>query len=171
LEKQGDDTANSRRGQARNYNDDQIQFVVNQYREYSKQRQKVKIMAFMNYLHAQWKAQSWLTKMPSRKTVEDMLTANGLRKVTPAPSRKANYYEPALLSSTVKIIKNRYHHLLIMVRQIRKPPSTLAVTVHFLSTAFLIVPKPKVTSKVNLDYLKEPYLELTLKAKQKLNWQ
>lgn len=94
LEKSDDECEQSFRGKSRTYTDEQIQFITTTYIEYEKERQKVKIMAFIKYLKKQWENQSWLTPTPCRKTVEDILLANGLRKVQPKASKKSRYYEP-----------------------------------------------------------------------------
>ena len=46
----------------------------------------------MNHLKTQWQNQIWLTPVPSRKTVDDMLWANGIRKAVPV--NKNGYHEP-----------------------------------------------------------------------------
>lgn len=50
--------------------------------------------AFMKYLRKTWQSQSWLTPCPSRKTVEDMLLANGCRKPRTQPKSRPNYHPP-----------------------------------------------------------------------------
>ncbi len=81
-------------GQNRTFSDVQIEFIKSRYIDYDKERMKVKITAFMKYLRQQWQEQSWLTPAPSRKTVEDMLLANGLRKPksTGSHNQKPNYH-------------------------------------------------------------------------------
>jgi len=50
----------------------------------------------MKDLRSQWKDQSWLTPAPSRKTVEDMLVANGLRKPKAAMPKGSKTYYPSV---------------------------------------------------------------------------
>ncbi len=47
---------------------------------------------FMKYLRKNWQRQSWLTPCPSRKTVEDMLLANGCRKPRTKAKSRPNYH-------------------------------------------------------------------------------
>lgn len=94
LEKPDEEQEQSFRGKSRTYTDEQIQFITTTYTEYEKERQKVKIMAFIKYFKEQWENQSWLTPVPCRKTVEDILLANGLRKVQPNDCKKSAYCEP-----------------------------------------------------------------------------
>lgn len=46
----------------------------------------------MKYLRNHWTQQSWLTPAPSRKSVEDMLLANGCRKPKSKAVKKGHYY-------------------------------------------------------------------------------
>jgi hypothetical protein len=89
-------TENSLRGRVRTFSDDQIEFVVRQWKGYSKERKRVKIKAFMKHLNQNWQHQSWLTPVPSRKTVEDILLANDCRKPKPKtkPTHKPRYHPP-----------------------------------------------------------------------------
>ena len=74
------------------FTDSQIHFVVELYRSYEKQRQRVKINAFMKHFREKWNRQSWLTPPPSRKTVEDMLLANGCRMPKAKVLPRTNYH-------------------------------------------------------------------------------
>ncbi len=81
-------------GKTTTFTDAQIQFIVELYKSYEKERQRVKINAFMKHFREKWNRQSWLTPPPSRKAVEDMLLANGCRKPKAKALPKANYHPP-----------------------------------------------------------------------------
>jgi len=81
-------------GKVRTFTDSQVDFVVNQFKEYSGERQRVKMQAFMKQLKKRWQRAAWLTPTPSRKTVESILIGNGLYKTRPRSSKKNVYREP-----------------------------------------------------------------------------
>lgn len=91
----GSDDKSSLRGKKSCFNDAQIDFVLNVYKRYAENRERVKIVAFMKHLKQQWQDQPWITPLPSRKTVEDMLIAGNCRQVKAKPSQKRDYY-PAI---------------------------------------------------------------------------
>jgi hypothetical protein len=72
--------AESLRGHSSKFAETQIEFVVNFWKAYIAPRQKVKFGAFMKQLRKAWKKTDWVIACPSRKTVEDMLLANGVRQ-------------------------------------------------------------------------------------------
>jgi hypothetical protein len=80
----------SLRGQTSKFTDEQIAFVMDTWKAYSAARKKVKFKAFMKEMRKQWKTTDWLIPCPSRKTIEDMLVGNGLRKPT-APMPKVSH--------------------------------------------------------------------------------
>jgi hypothetical protein len=82
----------SLRGKKSRFDDVQIEFVLNVYKRYAEKRQRVKIVAFMKHLKQQWQDQPWITPLPSRKTVEDMLLAGSCRKAKTKPAQKRNYH-------------------------------------------------------------------------------
>jgi len=89
----------SLRGWKETYSDSMIARVTDLWKAYCSVRKKVKIAAFMKTLRANWKTTDWLLPCPSRKTVEDMLLANGLRQPKPpkpgaAPVEKIRQYYP-----------------------------------------------------------------------------
>jgi hypothetical protein len=84
--------AESGQGKTTTFSDAQIAFVVQQWKRYKKERTRVKINAFTRHLRAQWSRQSWLTPPPSRKTIEDMLLANGCRTPKIKSSPRRTYY-------------------------------------------------------------------------------
>jgi len=88
-------TKNSLQGKKRSLSDRQIDFITKLWKDYGKERKKIKMTAFMKYLRKNWQQQSHLTPCPSRKTVADLLLANGCRK----PKTQANsrpQYHPAV---------------------------------------------------------------------------
>jgi len=89
------DSQDSLTGKVSQFSDEQIAFVIGAYKNYDKERERVKIEAFMKHLRQQWKNQSWLTPPPSRKTVENMLVGNGCRKVKDRPTKRPGYH-PAI---------------------------------------------------------------------------
>ena len=89
------DSQDSLTGKVSQFSDEQIAFVIGAYKNYDKERERVKIEAFMKHLRQQWKNQSWLTPPPSRKTVENMLVGNGCRKVKDRPPKRPGYH-PAI---------------------------------------------------------------------------
>lgn len=80
-------------GKVKTFSDAQIAFVVGQWKHYEQGRKRIKINAFVRALKKQWSRQTWLTPAPSRKTVEDMLAANGCRKTKSRRSSKPAYYD------------------------------------------------------------------------------
>lgn len=94
LEKDESDPEKNLRGYSKTYTNEQIQFITTCYTGYINQRRKVKMTAFMKHLKTQWDQQTWLTTVPSRKTVDDMLLANGLRTPKVKPLSKSTYYTP-----------------------------------------------------------------------------
>jgi hypothetical protein len=82
----------SLQGKTRTFTDAQIAFTVHQWQSYTKERKRTKIKAFVKHLRKQWQQQSWLTPAPSRKTIEDMLIANGYRKPKSSSAKKPGYY-------------------------------------------------------------------------------
>jgi len=94
-EKQAGHTRESGSRKTPCFSDQQIAFVVEQYKSYIKDRKKVMITAFVKHLKKSWKEQSWLTPAPSRQTVKEMLLANGYGKVNErAIKSKQNYHPP-----------------------------------------------------------------------------
>lgn len=91
----GSDDESSLRGKNCRFNDAQIEFVITVYQRYAENRQRVKIAAFMKHLKQQWRRQSWITPLPSRKTVEDMLRAGNCRPIKAKPAQKRDYH-PAI---------------------------------------------------------------------------
>lgn len=83
-------------GKTRRFSDTQIAFALSCYQSYSRDRKRVKIEAFMKDLRIKWKDQAWLTPAPSRKSVEDMLLANGLRKPKAGMPKGSKAYYPAV---------------------------------------------------------------------------
>lgn len=81
----------SLRGWQVSYSEPMIALVSDLWKAYSSARKKVKISAFMKKLREDWKESDWLVPCPSRKTVEDMLLANGLRQ----PKTKKRHASPA----------------------------------------------------------------------------
>ena len=86
------DGKSSLRGKKTFFDDRQTEFVLTVYKRYAENRQRVKIVAFMKHLKQQWQDQSWITPLPSRKTVEDMLLAGSCRKAKAKPVQKRNYH-------------------------------------------------------------------------------
>ncbi len=82
----------SLQGRTTRFTDPQISFVVDQYKSYAKERKRIKINAFMKHMRNHWQKQSWLTPPPSRKTVEDMLLADGCREPKQRTTHKSQYY-------------------------------------------------------------------------------
>lgn len=76
-----------------NYSDDQINFVVQTWKEYENDRRKIRLQAFVKELKKRWRQQNWLTPPPSRQTVADMLIGNGIRAAEQT-RKKAKYHEP-----------------------------------------------------------------------------
>lgn len=70
----------SLRGQSSKFSEAQIKFVVSFWQAYCEPRQKVKLAAFMKQLRQAWKQSEWVIPCPSRKTAQDMLLANDVRK-------------------------------------------------------------------------------------------
>jgi transposase InsO family protein len=81
------------RGAKPAFTDVHLRWVCQAWKGYVAEREKVKISAFMKELRQQWKTQPWAVAPPSRKTVEDMLAANGCRKPTPRKSATAVHIE------------------------------------------------------------------------------
>jgi hypothetical protein len=79
-EKEPEKAAESLCGHSSKFSDEQIKFIVTFWKAYSAPRQKVKFGAFMKQLRKAWKKTAWVVACPSRKTVEDMLLANGVRQ-------------------------------------------------------------------------------------------
>lgn len=96
LEKTSEKQEPGLEGKTRRFSDAQIAFVFGCYQSYSSERKRVKIEAFMKDLRSKWKDQSWLTPAPSRKTVEDMLVANGLRKPKAGMTNGSKMYYPSV---------------------------------------------------------------------------
>jgi hypothetical protein len=82
----------SLRGKKSRFDDAQIEFVLNVYKRYAENRKRVKIVAFMKHLQQEWQDQPWITPLPSRKTVEDMLLADSCRKAKAKSAQKRNYH-------------------------------------------------------------------------------
>jgi hypothetical protein len=76
-----------------NYSDDQIRFVIQTWKEYESGRRKIRLKAFVKELKKQWRLQDWLTPPPSRQTVADMLSGNGIRAAEKT-RKKFKYHEP-----------------------------------------------------------------------------
>lgn len=83
-------------GKTRKFSDEQLAFIAAQYKTYCDGRKKIKMTAFMKFINENWKKQSWLTPAPSRKTVTDILLANGCRKpeAQPVQPKSKRYYSP-----------------------------------------------------------------------------
>lgn len=94
LEHDESDPGTDLRGHSKTYSNEQIQFVTNCYKDYSKQRHKVKMTAFIKHLKTQWDQHFDLIKAPSRKTIDDMLLANDLRTPKVKQSSTSRYYTP-----------------------------------------------------------------------------
>lgn len=77
------------------YTDEQVQFVVQIWKEYADHRQKIRFTAFVKELRKRWRRQSWLTPPPSRQTVADMLNGNDIR-VPETAKKKMKYHEPVI---------------------------------------------------------------------------
>lgn len=54
----------------------------------------MRITAFMKHLRTSWKKQSWLTPVPSRQTVSEMLLANGYGKAAERVKKPKQNYRP-----------------------------------------------------------------------------
>jgi hypothetical protein len=74
------------------FSDDQIKFVVQTWKEYENNRRKIRLQAFVKELKKRWRRQNWLTPPPSRQTVADMLSGNGIRVAEPT-RKKFKYHE------------------------------------------------------------------------------
>jgi hypothetical protein len=82
----------SLQGKNRSLTDRQIDFITKLWKDYGKERNKIKMTAFMKYVRKNWQQQSWLTPVPSRKSVEDLLLANGCRKPKTQAKPRPNYH-------------------------------------------------------------------------------
>jgi len=85
-------TKNSLQGKNRSLTDRQIEFITRLWQDYNKERKKIKLTAFMKYLRKSWQHQSWLTPCPSRKSVEDLLQANGCRQPKTQAQARPQYH-------------------------------------------------------------------------------
>jgi hypothetical protein len=85
-------TKGSLQGKNRSLTDRQIDFITKLWQDYGKERKKIKMTAFMKYLRKNWQQQSYLTPTPSRKTVEDLLLANGCRKPKTKAKSRLKYH-------------------------------------------------------------------------------
>ena len=85
-------TKNSLQGKNRSLTDRQIDFITKLWQDYGKERKKIKMTAFMKYLRKNWQQQSHLTPAPSRKSVEDMLLANGCRQPKTKVQSRTKYH-------------------------------------------------------------------------------
>jgi hypothetical protein len=75
------------------FTDEQINFVVQTWKEYSCHRRKIRFTSFVKELTKIWRRQSWLTPPPSRQTAADMLNGNGIR-IVEKRHKKIKYHEP-----------------------------------------------------------------------------
>ena len=88
------DSQSSLQGKVSLFSDKQIAFVVNVFKDYVKERKRIKIKAFIKHLKIQWQNQPWLTPAPSRKTVMSMLEGNGRLKIKNQANKKQSYHPP-----------------------------------------------------------------------------
>jgi hypothetical protein len=85
-------TKSSLPGKKRSLSDRQIDFITRLWQDYSNERNKIKMTAFMKYLRKIWQQQSWLTPCSSRQTVVDILQANDCRKPKTQAKASPNYH-------------------------------------------------------------------------------
>jgi hypothetical protein len=83
-------------GRARKFNDEQIAFIAALFKAYTESRKKIRMKAFVKHLHKEWKKKSWLTAVPSRKTVEDILFANDLWKPKIMSNKQKGSYKASI---------------------------------------------------------------------------